>query len=378
MPTQTVLSALTLAVAAVAALLAWQARSERAAMARQAQALTERAEALCAKNAFPGCVAGLETALPFTLGAGDAERLRSHGAALDRARALSLVARDFLPGGSDRFTADALVERLAAEGSPASLQASAALEVCLRRADGALPAARTRAEAALKAGQDSLWLQWQLGALALSEGRVDDALGALERVAKEAPEFAPVFHRLGLAYLSASRREAAIGALQKAVTLSAQPEASLDLARAFLAGEMWAEAQAPLETVLRADGTRVEALRLLALSFFRQQNFARAAELYRKAWGLAPEPRTLLSAAIALHAGGQHAAALETLDTLAPAARGVPEILFLRGRVLTDIGRPADARATYGAYIEVATNVADESERLKAAQAALAALAKSR
>lgn len=378
MSVQTVLSILALGAAGVAATLAVLAHNERAAMATFASERGAQAEALCAKADFAGCSAGLENALPFALGAGRVEILQQLSAAQDRARALTLVARDELPTGSDRWTADALAERLLGQGRPESMQAAAALQVCLRRADGALPAARARADAALKAGHDSVWLQWQVGALALAEGRVEEAIAALERVAKDAPEFAPALHRLGLAYLSGERREAAVGALQRALALSSKPDVALDLARAFLAGELWAEAQAPLEGVLRADGTRVEALRLLALSHFQQRNFARAAELYRKAWGLAPEPRSLLSAAIALHSGGQHAAALETLDTLAPAARSVPEVLFLRGRVLNDMGRPVDARAAYTAFVELAGVTPDEAERVKAARAALSTLAAAR
>ena len=373
MSAQNILTLRAVSAAAAAAVPAWQTRAERAEIAAAREQHGQTADAHFKAHRYPACASTLDAAEPFAVAAGDAQALLTLVNERDRARALTFVTQDALPTGGERALATGVRDRLESATTTEARAASAALGVYLRRAEGALPEAKAVGEAAIKGGADSVWLQWQLGSVAIAENRIPDAVTALERVTQEVPTFAAGHHRLGLAYAASGKKGEAVAALQRALELSGRPEARMDLARALLANEQWAEAQPHLERLLSTDSSLVEAIRLLALSHFRQQHFAQAAELYRKAWTQQPEPRTLLSAAIALHSGGQLPAALETLDALMSSARAVPEIVYLRARVLTDLGRADDARTAYTAFLQLAAGQPAEAERVRAAQAALAA-----
>lgn len=349
MSAQNILTLRAVSAAAAAAVPAWQTRAERAEIAAAREQHGQTADAHFKAHRYPACASTLDAAEPFAVAAGDAQALLTLVNERDRARALTFVTQDALPTGGERALATGVRDRLEAATTTEARAASAALGVYLRRAEGALPEAKAVGEAAIKGGADSVWLQWQLGSVAIAENRIPDAVTALERVTQEVPTFAAGHHRLGLAYAASGKKGEAVAALQRA------------------------EAQPHLERLLSTDSSLVEAIRLLALSHFRQQHFAQAAELYRKAWTQQPEPRTLLSAAIALHSGGQLPAALETLDALMSSARAVPETVYLRARVLTDLGRADDARTAYTAFLQLAAGQSAEAERVRAAQAALAA-----
>lgn len=356
---------------AVAAVPSWRNQKDKARLAESARAHFADAEAACTAHDFVGCTAHLEFGQTFALGAMDADLLEALLAKFDYARALGLASSAGLPSNELRPLAEAARRRLSKRSDPESRQAAAAIDVCLLRSTGADSAARSRGEKAISDGDDSVWLQWQLGSLALTDRRPQDAIVAFGRVTKAMADFAPALHRTGVALLADDRRDEGIAMLQRAAVASSEPEIHMDLARTLLAGEKFAEAQAPLEAVLRANRRSVEAMRLLAMTHYHLKGFDKAAELYQAAWSIESDPRTLLSAAISQQSAGKNDAALATLGNLNSALGAVPEIGFLKARVLTDLGRTAEAREAFVAYLQIAENNPEEATRVKAARAAL-------
>lgn len=286
-------------------------------------------------------------------------------ALLDRARharALEYAARPELPARSEVPRMTALADALEAAGDPVA----PLLRVVVLRTTGRLTKASTLAEALVS---EQPWARWHLGALRLQQARVADAIEHLEALAKAHPAFGAGKHRLGLAYSAAQRDEAAIQALQDAVTAGAGHAAELDLGRLFLRKEMWAEALPHLENSLRARPADAEVVRLIAAAHFHLKRYARAAQTYQRAYEMEPAPRTLLSAAIAWQADGKPAVALELLDRLAPRVAAIPEILFQRALALSALKRPV--APTLKRYLEIAQGVASEARRVEQAKAFL-------
>ncbi|MCK6574252.1 hypothetical protein L6V77_24495 [Myxococcota bacterium] len=351
-----------------------EARAATAAVLARAEQLVGAGEAACAAFETVPCAdacaraAAIGSLLHDGLALAErADRCR------DRAVALEIVGEITPPEGvpgRGRATA----ARLAAGPALEDRALGAALDAALFRGTGAFLAARSRLEKAVADGLTSPWLDWQLARLALAEARLADAEAALGKVVAALPAFGPGWHQMGVVSLAGGRRDAAIAALRKAAGLSDDPQVALDLARAFLAGEMWAEAIEPLETVLRGRPAEVDAVRLLALAQHNLRRYAAAAELYRKAFSLDRQPRTLLSAVISLHAGGRLADAFELTTALLPDVDRVPETRFVRAGLLADLGRPAESRAEYERYVEFAGARPEEAERVRIARERLAAV----
>lgn len=281
----------------------------------------------------------------------------------DRYAALAVVAADRLPPPIERARLEDLAERLSGGEGPAHV-AAIGLSAVLLRMQGNLVAAARAIEDAEAGGATSQWFDWQMGIIRLRQGRAEDARIRLEKLAREQPGFAPGLHRLGMVYLSTDQSEAAIGALQKAIEAGGEPDVSLDLARLFLGRQMWAEAIPHLQRVLRGRGGDVDALRLLAAAHFRLGRHDLAARTYRQAYRMDNDPRTLLSAAIALGAGGKQGEALAVLDTLMPRVGELPEVAWQRGRILLDLGRVGEGRATLERYMAAAAGRPEEAERM--------------
>lgn len=359
------LLALTLAARREHAERAEQQTTREAERQTRAAAITARAVALEAEGRYPAAALAYARAARI---AADADAIEAALDAAARAEALALIAADALPAATERDRVAGLVEALAAGSTEADRIAAAALDAVRLRLAGNLEAAAKHIEGARAAGLDSPWFDWQLGALRLQQGRTADAITRLEALARARPDFAPGLHRLGLAYLADEQAEAAIGALQRAIDAGAEPDAALDLARLFLGRQMWAEAIPHLETVLRGRGGDVEALRLLAAAHFRLGRHELAARTYRAAHRLDNDPRTLLSAAIALAAGGKQGEALAVLDVLQPRAAELPEVAWQRARILLDLDRRADAMGALSTYLAAAAGRPEEAARVAEAR----------
>lgn len=333
----------------------------------EAQAAWARGQALEAEGGYPAAALAYERAALLNpgaaaVGAQDAAR---------RARALACIAAADLPERDQLEMLGALATELEASTSAESQAAAPILRLVLARARGE----RAEADALvskLAAGEKTLWFQWHAGALRLEEGRVAEAQELLEGLARARPAFGPGLYRLGLTYAAGGRTEAAIEALQRATAAGAGRAAELDLGRLFLKQEMWAEALPHLENALRAPlpaAQQAEGMRLVAAAHFHLKRFGLAARTYQQAYGLEPEPRTLLSAAIALTAGGEHAEAGRVLETLAPWAQAVPEIIYQQAVVAVALGQ--SPRTLLERYLAVARPLPGEADRVKAAEAAL-------
>ncbi len=301
----------------------------------------------------------------------DPRRATAWSDAASRAEALGIVAQAAPLASGDLPDVRELAARLEASSDAAARQAGLALSLAAFRAEGNATAVVEAARKASEAGLASPWSDWQRGLALLETAQHTDAVVALDAVVKALPDHAAGWHRLGLAYATQERFDGAIEALQRAIQKGAPPEVALDLARLFLKREMWGEATPHLESVLAARGDDPEVLRLLAAAQYGLKRFRVAAEVYQRAWRVAPEPRTLLSAAIALHAGGGLTEALTLVDRLAPDAAAIPEIAFERARLLLDLGRPDEGRAELVRYVGLAGERPEERERVALARSRL-------
>ena len=191
-----------------------------------------------------------------------------------------------------------------------------------------------------------------------------DAVKHLEKVARGRPDFAPGLHQLGLAYATRKEFESATRSLQTAISHGAGHEAELDLGRLFLARKMWSESLSHLENSLRARPTRAETVRMIAAANYHLKRYDLAVETYLKAYALEPEPRTLLSAAIAHHGAGSYASALNLLEQLVPHERAVPEVHYQSALALEKLSRPTEARAALQRYVALAKGRGSEKTRL--------------
>lgn len=239
------------------------------------------------------------------------------------------------------------------------------LRLVALRIDGRLTEA-AELGAQLVESSDSPWARWHLAGVRLQQTRTAEAIELLEQVVKAKPEFGAGYHQLGRAYAASKQTEAGIGALQRAIKHGAGHPAELDLGKLFLSREMWAEALPHLENSLRGRPADAEVMRLIAAAHYHLKRFDRAAQTYQRAYAVEPAPRTLLSAAIALHAGKKHARAVQLLDRIAPHVAEIPEILFQRALALAALKRPV--RPVLERYLMFARGVASEAERIKQAE----------
>lgn len=344
----------------------WAARSAAAEVEVLSAAALERGRSLLAADRFSAAALALGEAAAVGGAAG-----RTAWLAARRAEALAAVSAPSLPEPSTWPRLDALAERLEASALPEDTALAPVLRLALLRARGQRAEAVTLAGELSLADEKSPWFQWHAGALRLEEGRVPEAQALLEALARQRPRFGPGLHRLGLSYAAGGRLEAAVEALQRANAAGAGAEAALDLGRLFMKREMWAEAIVHLENGQRGGAAAgAEAVRLLAAAHFHLKRYDLAAQTYRRAHGLEPDPRTLLSAAIALTAAERHAEALEALTALSPHATAVPEVLFQEAVVRSALGQ--STREVLARYLEVARGRPDEADRVARAEAALA------
>ncbi|MCA8923800.1 MAG: tetratricopeptide repeat protein, partial [Planctomycetes bacterium] len=140
--------------------------------------------------------------------------------------------------------------------------------------------------------------------------------------------------------------------------LSAEPRLALRAAEAWLAGERPAEALALLEPLCGEDAQRPQALRLLGDALALRGETEPARDAYRRALALGPALTTngpTYEQLARLQAReGDLAGALELLGDGDRALGGVPRLRLTRGELLEAVGRDAEARAAYEAYLEVA------------------------
>ncbi len=361
------LQALTLLAAGYAAFVTAGLNGEAEEAAARAAAHQTRAGELEAQGRYAAAATAWRRVAQVARHPGTVDGALSRA---DRAAALTVVSGGGLPADSARPALVDLSERLAG-GEGDDRVAAVGLDAVLRRLEGNLVAAAKVIVDAEAEGVASPWFDWQMGIIRLREGRTEDARGRLEALVKARPEFAAGLHRLGLVYMAGDQREAAIGALQKAIAAGGPPEVSLDLARLHLGQKMWAEAIPHLERVLRGQGGNVDALRLLAAAHYRLGRHAVAARTYRQAYEMDGDPRTLLSAAIALQAGGKQGEALAVLDTLMPRVEQLPEVAWQRGKILLDLGRVGEGRVTLERYLTAAAGKPEEAERMAEVRALL-------
>jgi tetratricopeptide (TPR) repeat protein len=346
----------------------WEGRQTTAAREAAAAQAGERGAALEASGRFAAARLAYDRAASLTP---DASVALGWSDAARRAHALAIVAATAPPATDTLADTRDLAAALEASGDDAARKAGVALAMAAFRAEGNATAAIEAAREAADAGLASPWSDWQRGLALFETGQNTDAATAFEAVVKALPDHAAGWHRLGLAYVIHDRNDGAVEALQRALRLGAPPDAALDLARLFLKREMWAEATPHLESVLTARGDDPDVLRLLAAAQYGLKRFRVAAEVYQRAWRAAPEPRTLLSAAIALHAGGGLTEALALVDRIGADAAAIPEIAFERARLLLDLGRPDEGHAALRQYVALAGERPEERERVALARAQL-------
>lgn len=344
----------------------------RGALLARAAALATRAAEQQRSGDASGCAQSYRRAARLGMAATELALADGHELGAARCQALQIIATAALPDRERLDSLRHLSARLGAAADNDSLALAAALDAVVLQAEGQLPEALARIQRALEQqGLQSPWLQWQRGTTLLRRGSPADAAAALEPVVAALPTFAPGWHRLGLAHVSQKRHEDGVSALKKSIELDPRSGARFDLARVYMARKQWGEAIPLLQATLKAKQDDSAALRLLASANFHLKRYPEAAAGYGRAYRVDPQPRTLLSAAIALHAGGKHDKALELLDGLLEHAATIPEIRFERGLVLSELKRSGEARIELQRYLEQARGKRSEARRARQAAAHL-------
>ena len=354
--------------------VAWQAyqlSARHEAAVGRALEIARNAEASLDALRFQEAAALHRQAAGLAWAAGASDVAAEQDAQADAARALHHVAAGTTPAPDSRALRG-LVTSLRASAPDHDARepvvAAAALEVALLRAEGRAEDSVIRGrELARDPAAQGPWLRWQIGLALAGLGRTAEAVEELKVVVEALPRFGPAFHRLG-ALQAVLGDAAAATTLTRAVELGAGPTAGLDLARVLIGSGDFPRAAQHLERVLAARPDHAEAMRQLALARFQTGQPAEAGQLYERSFQAEPDPRTLVSAAMAWRKAGDGARALALLNQAVPAADRAPAARFERGMLLLENKRTHEGLADLAAYLSLAAGRPEEAKRLAAAR----------
>lgn len=237
-----------------------------------------------------------------------------------------------------------------------------ALEAALRAyQDRDLRAAEVFVRRALESTADDPAALNLLGIVLAQTGRIDAALGPLERAAAIDAADPSVHANLSQVLAQAGRTEPALRACERALALGGTtPPTRLLHARLLLATGRAAAAEAAL-TGLRAEFPPLAEVHYLLGNALRQRGDPAAAlACYDVALRLGPEPAELANArGIALHATGQLAAAAAAFERAIATRPSFAEAHGNLGNASRELGRHGAALAAFDAALALAPTSAE-------------------
>ena len=188
-----------------------------------------------------------------------------------------------------------------------------------------------------------------------AKGRVRDAEAAYRAALAADPDHGAALHGLGVLYLQTGRIEAAIGTLQKAVTaLGGAVTVCNNLGVALCTAKRFAEAAEVYREALQLEPDSVPSLVNLGKILSFLGNHRDATQVLRHAVEVAPDRADVHGLlAMALAAGSDTQAALTHFDRAVELAPNFALAHFNRGTALTYMGRKAEAAKAFARAVEL-------------------------
>jgi arylsulfatase A-like enzyme/tetratricopeptide (TPR) repeat protein len=196
---------------------------------------------------------------------------------------------------------------------------------------------------------DSPQAHFDLGWIALKEGRTDDAVQAFNHYLQARPESSLGHFQLGMALAAGSRSEAAIRAFREALRLKPDyGEAAVNLGHELGRLGRFSEAIPAFESALLVNPENSQAEAGLGEAFARGGRIPDAAVHYRRAISLEPENLDLLNNfGLFLVASGRAEEAVEVLGDAVMRDPQRPQLHFNLAIALGRSGRRTEAIAAY-------------------------------
>ena len=159
---------------------------------------------------------------------------------------------------------------------------------------------------------------------------------------------------------------------EAAIEAGGGAQAHLDLGKFFFTQQAWDSALKHLTISLSSSQNGGAAVvRMIAASQHHLKQHAMAAENFKRAYQLEKDPRTLLSAAIAHHAGGQHTESIGVLKLMLGQEKQMPEIHFQLALAFTALKQTQAAKASLQRYLRLAQGMKSQAQTVKQAIALL-------
>lgn len=208
-------------------------------------------------------------------------------------------------------------------------------------AAGALAAARrAQTERPRSAGG------WQAeGMIAEQQGDVEAAIAAFLKARERAPQQRDLDLRIGSLYLRAGDAANARRYMGAGIDHPDTPPPVLyNYAVSLIREQKHALAIPPLRRAVQADPQMGQAWAALGLSLRATEQYAEAAEAYRRAFALAPDSKLAFNLGLSLARAGRSDAAIAAYREALALEPDFKEAQFNLGKTLLDAKRPADAR----------------------------------
>jgi tetratricopeptide (TPR) repeat protein len=352
--------------------VAWQVCAEhelRVSATARAEAYLERAEAMASAGRHNSARAAYDLVSRL----GTSQQIHRAWLATRVLDAESVIKDRNHPKPATIPTVEVLADLLEGEGVSHQTR-SRLLRMVVLRSRGLAAEANTIAGAFSASELKDVWVQWQLGLLHLHLSKADEALKALKIVVSQKPEFAAGHHALALAHSKLGESDKAVAALEKSLEHGAGGEVHLDLGRLHLGQKNWKKALDHLSrSLVSPRAGSAETVRMVAAAQYHLKQYEAAAQNYVRAYELEADPRTLLSAAIALHANSNFIGSVKVLKPLLRDEQKVPEVHFQMALALMGLKEVDAAKASLTRYVRLATGRKSEANRLKQAMALLGA-----
>jgi tetratricopeptide (TPR) repeat protein len=184
-------------------------------------------------------------------------------------------------------------------------------------------------------------------------GRFEEALYAFEQATDLAPEGADMWHAKGTALWKLAQYEEAVDAFSRATGLNSDsPDAWLGFAASLNALGRHGDA---IEALRRAVGLcpkRLDIWTMLGSTYRESGNPVAAEHAFRRGFELQGSVVMASAVADALAAQGKEDEALEFVEKRIPSGRDEAELAYLRGVLLTRLGREDEATAELSAAVQ--------------------------
>jgi tetratricopeptide (TPR) repeat protein len=197
--------------------------------------------------------------------------------------------------------------------------------------------------------------------LAFDQGRLDDAVTALQQALRVQPDYAEAYRKLGCAYSRQGRHDEAAACYRQAIAL--QPSSGIfhgELGSILVAQGKFQEAETVCREAVRLQPTEPASHNTLGTALAGQRKLVKAVESYREALRLEPKFHPAHhNLGVALATQFRRAQAIERYREAIRLAPDIAEYHLNLGRVLHSRGRQDEAVNCYRRALELKPDYAD-------------------